>query len=143
MAPSNVVLRVRLRGETPVVLPTHGTFPSPIHFKSALRSAARFAGNVPTALIGGSVAIQSAAITGEESALPGACSIGATVVSFQRRQIEDWTADLVLTINEAMLSRQQLVALFKWAGSVVGVGMMRPSLSGMFGMFRVTAMEEV
>lgn len=54
-----------------------------------------------------------------------------------RAQFPQWYTRLPITVNEAMLSVEQLVNLFNAAGFGIGIGEWRPQKDGQFGRFRV------
>ena len=54
-----------------------------------------------------------------------------------RAQFEDWTADLNIQYNAAVVSPEQLLNLLQVAGFSVGIGDWRPERDGHSGMFEV------
>lgn len=61
---------------------------------------------------------------------------GALVVDY-RAEYEEWSVDLDIIHNPAVMSRASIVNLFEHAGIHIGVGSRRPQCNGQFGMFQV------
>jgi hypothetical protein len=59
-----------------------------------------------------------------------------------RAQFTTWGTVLPVTLNESMLSLDQLVNLFNAAGFGIGIGEWRPQRDGQFGRFRVASETE-
>lgn len=60
-----------------------------------------------------------------------------------RGQFDKWGAKVKVQINTAVISAEQVVALFNLAGFAVGVGEWRPERDGLFGRFRVASAGEL
>ena len=54
-----------------------------------------------------------------------------------RGEFKKWSATFTLRYNASVVSPEQLVALFQYAGFAVGVGEWRPQKDGIYGMFHV------
>ncbi len=54
-----------------------------------------------------------------------------------RAEFWPWTVEIEILFNEAVISPEQLVALYNLAGFAVGVYEWRPERGGMFGMYKV------
>jgi hypothetical protein len=59
-----------------------------------------------------------------------------------RAQFQQWGTILPVTINQGMLSVEQLVNLFDAAGFGIGVGEWRPQRDGQFGRFKIADAQE-
>jgi len=54
-----------------------------------------------------------------------------------RGEFKQWSASLRITINESVVSIEQIVNLFSLAGMSVGIGEWRPEKNGQFGTFKI------
>ena len=68
--------------------------------------------------------------------------MGTADVRF-RPEFRDWSADVPIRFNEAVISVEQIVNLFNLAGFGVGIGEWRPEKDGQWGMFHVGGRVEV
>ncbi len=62
-------------------------------------------------------------------------SSGAVVI--HRGAFEKWSMEFLIRFNSGVLSIDQVVELFMWAGFSVGIGEWRPEKSGSYGQFEV------
>lgn len=62
---------------------------------------------------------------------------GAIVI--HRGAFTNWSMEFMVRYNESVLSIEQVVTLFMWAGFAVGLGEWRPEKGGTYGQFEVVA----
>lgn len=112
-------------------------FPS-VAFKAAAVRAGTYMDHKMTFLRGAfHVQGELVKIEGEPSMREDMVRVGMTTDIRYRGQFETWAVDLPVRINAAVLSMEQLAALFHVAGFSVGVGEWRPEKNGQNGTFEV------
>jgi hypothetical protein len=82
-------------------------------------------------------------IEGEPSMREDMVSIGMGTADIRYRgQFVEWTVDVPIRFNAAVLSAEQIIHLFNIAGFGIGVGEWRPQRDGSNGLFHVMSNKE-
>jgi hypothetical protein len=77
-------------------------------------------------------------ISGEPSMREDMVRVGMGAADLRYRgEFKQWSVDVPIRYNAAMLSSEQITNLFNVAGFAVGVGEWRPQKDGSYGMFHV------
>lgn len=82
-------------------------------------------------------------IAGPPSMREDVCRVGMGTADLRYRgEFDPWAVELVVRLNSALLSAEQMLNLFETAGFAVGVGEWRPERDGRNGMFHVARQGE-
>lgn len=115
-------------------------FPS-VAFKNAAVSACRFTDGTKMTVARGAFHVEGEFVKIEDSEptmREDMVRIGMGTADIRyRAEFKNWKANVVVTFNNKVLSRSQIVNLFNLAGFGVGVGEWRPEKDGQFGRFHV------
>lgn len=120
-------------------------FPN-IGFKASAVDACSHVADITKVLARGAFHIDGelTKIHGEPSMREDMVRVGMGTADIRYRgQFVDWRVTLMVKINLAVLSPEQVINLFNVAGFAVGVGEWRPQRDGSYGRFHVAAESEL
>jgi hypothetical protein len=121
----------------------HG-FPA-IAFKSAAVTACSQIDGMTKVLARGAFHVlgELVPIEGEPQMREDMVRIGMGVADIRYRgEFTEWACDVPIQYNASVISLEQLINLFQYAGFAVGIGEWRPEKNGNYGMFRIAGEEE-